>query len=410
MSRRTMVQWCDSRMGRFYRDLRPGQWRTVILGLGLATLLAACTGPSNTVYLSMEESLHPAVVRANRAAEAWLLANFQGDEFLYLYDPVRNEVPAENNMIRQLLASRLLAEMASARPELMPRHRANLQHIFENWYQESGGHGYIYFDRDSKLGANAMALRTLVYSPDFSRHAAKARRLADGILSLRREDGGLRPMYREKWEPDNPVVLEAFYSGEALLALLEYAERGGEDRYREAAVAIQDHYLEVYVDNIAENFMPYYVPWHTLSLHNLYRQTGDPRYARAVFTLNDELLKMLEREEQPGRFYAAGYRRFGLPHSASQAIYAESLVYALEVAHAAGDRARVRRYRDDLELAMKFLIALQYQPDEVPPGADPQRVVGGIRTSIADPRIRVDNVQHAVDAFRKTLLVLAVNP
>ena len=408
MKQATMAQSPTARWARFYRDLRWEQWR---IGLAVVvTWLAGCAGDPITVHMTMQESLQPSVVRANRAAETWFLENFQGDQFLYLYDPVRDLAPDENNMIRQLMASRLLAEMATDRPQLLPRHRANLQHIFDSWYRENDRHGYIYFNRESKLGANAMALRTLVYSPDFPRYTAQARRLVEGMLSLRRPDGGLDPMYREPWEPDNPAVLEAFYSGEALLALLEYAERSGDERVHDAAMAIQEHYLAVYVEQIDDNFMPYYVPWHTLSLHHLYRRTGDRRYAEAVFRLNDELLKMLEREEQPGRFYAPGYRRFGLPHSASQAVYAESVAYALDLAHELGDRARIRRYRDDLELALRFLMALQYQADEVPAGADPARVVGGIRTSIADPRIRVDNVQHAVDAFRKTLLVLVRYP
>lgn len=386
---------------RFYRDFAKGCCWPVFL------LLVGCVGEPITLHMTVQESLQPRMVRANAAAESWFLENFLGGEFLYLYDPNRNRVEEDNNMIRQLMASRLLAEMATERPELLPMHRANLEHIFANWYREDNGHGYIFFNRDSKLGANAMALRTLAYSPDFARYTAQAQRLADGILSLRREEGGLNPMYRERWEPDDPAILEAFYSGEALLALLEYAERSGNRRYAEAAMAIQDFYLDVYVAQIGENFMPYYVPWHTLSLHLLYRLTNEPRYAQAAFIMNDELLKMQQGDEQPGRFYAPGYRRFGLPHSASQAVYAESLVYALELAHLLGDRERVIRYREGMEAGLKFLIALQYGPEDVPPGAEAQRVVGGFRTSIADGRIRVDSIQHALDAFRKARTVMA---
>ena len=93
-------------------------------------------------------------------------------------------------MVRQLMASRLLAELALDDPALGSVHRKNLQFLFANWYREDNrGHGYIFYDNKSKLGANAMALRTLSFSPFFEVYSSQAQKIADGILSLMNNNG-----------------------------------------------------------------------------------------------------------------------------------------------------------------------------------------------------------------------------
>jgi len=111
-------------------------------------------------YEKINNSLNP--------AEKWLTSNLKEKGcFNYIYDPSTEEYPTKNNMIRQLMASRLLAEMTQTNSSLETLHQKNLDFIFEYWYKENNDTGYIFYDNKSKLGANAMALRTLAYSPFF---------------------------------------------------------------------------------------------------------------------------------------------------------------------------------------------------------------------------------------------------
>lgn len=121
----------------------------------------------------------------------WLTRNLKPTGFfVYSYDIAMGMERAGNNPIRQLMASRVLAEMSKSDPALVPLHRANLDSIVAQLYRETeSGLGYVLFAGASKLGANAMALRTLVASPDFDRHSDTAARLALGIDSLLSNEG-----------------------------------------------------------------------------------------------------------------------------------------------------------------------------------------------------------------------------
>ncbi len=54
-------------------------------------------------------------------------------------------------MIRQLMASRLLAEMSLEDENLVNLHKKNLEFMFQYWYKEEGDLGYIYYNDKSKL-------------------------------------------------------------------------------------------------------------------------------------------------------------------------------------------------------------------------------------------------------------------
>ena len=101
-------------------------------------------------------------------AQEWLIDNVKEEgDFIYRYSPSNGKYSTSNNMIRQLMASRLLAELSLENTSLQTLHKKNLDYVFEHWYREENDTGYIYFENKSKLGANAMALRTFVYSPHF---------------------------------------------------------------------------------------------------------------------------------------------------------------------------------------------------------------------------------------------------
>ena len=115
-----------------------------------------------------------------RLAKNWLINNFQPETGLFVYslNVGSGEISNDNNAIRQLMASRILAQESAVRPDLLEMHRQNLEAWFANWYRLDHGNGYVYFNDKSKLGANAMLLRTLVVSPLFGEYKDEAKALA----------------------------------------------------------------------------------------------------------------------------------------------------------------------------------------------------------------------------------------
>ncbi len=367
--------------------------------IGIASLLIfslTFSGCTHDPFLSK-------VDRSKTLAINWLKNNFREKGlWRYIYQPSTDTFPSKNNSLRQLMASRVAAEQAHHDSEFKNIHRENLNFIFDHWYiEESNRLGYIYYNSKSKLGSNAMLLRTLSFSPFYPEFEAEAEKTAAGIISLINDDGSFNPWFIEpNYEYDSDYLL-TFYSGEAILALVDYYERSQNPKILEKAIQVQDFYLDQYIEKLEKNYYPAYVPWHTQSLNKLYKITNDQKYANAIFTLNDKLLEIFDRTNYPGRFYNPNTPQYGTPHVASDAVYTEGLAYALEIAQLTGDDQRAKNYRKAITLAVDNLTSLQYCYEESISAEIAQKACGGFRYRVDDERIRVDNVQHAIDAYIK---------
>ena len=332
--------------------------------------------------------------------EDWLSANLQDDGlFVYSLNPETGEYSSDNNEVRQLMTSHTLAQISQTDSRLLPLHEKNLTTWIANWYREDDGLGYVLYDEESKLGANAALLRTISASPLFEEHADTAQAVANGILKLQNKDGSLEPWYVEPdYEYDRASLL-AYYTGEALVALLEYYEKVGDVNYLNAASKSAQFYLSLYVDNLEENYSTSYVAWHTIAYNRLFQITGEQRYADAIFTLNDKLLELQDTAYYVGRFCKSEITSNCASHSASDGVYTEGLVYAYEVAEMVGDKSHSRRYLEAIKLSVKNLSGLQYR-EPLPESPLPfEAYRGAIRTNVDNPWVRIDSIHHAADAL-----------
>lgn len=333
----------------------------------------------------------------------WMMQNFDGGLFLYEFDPEIADVPNTSNALRQLMASRVVASESATDARFTAIHASNLDYVLAEWYQEDAGGGYVLYKDKSKLGANALLLRTLVYSPNYTEYEDEARQLARGIATLQKDDGSFAAWYvAPDYEYDEEYLLH-FYSGEAILALVEYYKKSGDETALVTATRAAAYYLHTYVDQIEENYHPAYVPWHTMSYYHLFRLTGDERYRTAIYVLNDRLLELLDTSVVPGRFYKRALEAEGqaAPHSSSDAVYLEGLLYAYETAMLDGDTERMERYQPAIELATTRLVRLQYAQPNPDFAAGAETYLGAIPIRETNPRIRVDTTQHALDAFEQ---------
>ena len=342
-----------------------------------------------------------------KSCEDWMIKNLNEEGYFnYLYYPSNGNYATSNNMIRQLMSSRWLAEKSGANSGLLSLHKKNLDYVFKNWYREDGELGYIYYDENSKLGAIAMALRAITSSPYFEDYKDKAQKLANAVISLQHIDGSFSAWYIEpEYESDEDHLLR-FYSGEAILSLLEFYIKTNDSRYLDAAISAQDYYIKEYADNLDKTYYPALVPWQTMSLYLLYNITQDKKYMDAIFVLNDELVKMQNTDGKPyidylGRFYDPNRPEYGVPASSSTAVYVEGLCYAYEIAGTAKDAERMFGYKKAIILGAHSLMNLQFTGADMYYLGHPERVEGAIKSSETNSSIRVDNTQHTIDAFNK---------
>ncbi len=343
------------------------------------------------------------------SCESWMENNLNDDGYFnYLYYTSNGTYPDSNNMIRQLMSSRWLAEKSNSNDRLLNLHKKNLDYVFKNWYREEDDKGYIFYDNNSKLGAIAMALRTLIYSPYFDDYKDKAEKLANAIISLQNVDGSFSAWYIEPQDISDEDHLLRFYSGEAILSLLEFYIKTNDGKYLDAAKSAQDYYIDEYVKNMNETYYPALVPWQTMSLYHLYMLTKDAKYIDAVFTLSDELIKMQNTDGKPyidylGRFYDPIHPEYGVPASSSTAVYIEGLSYAYEIAKITKDAERMFVYKKAIILGAHNLMNLQFIGDDMYYLGHPERVEGAVRSSETSNSIRVDNTQHTIDAFNRII-------
>ena len=362
----------------------------------------------NVVNFNPEMSLEK-IRKSLNLAEGWMLLSLDEDGYFnYEYSPSTGDYTKSNNMIRQLMSSRWLAEKSSENDVLLQMHKVNLDYVFRNWYEEDGKFGYIYYKNKSKIGAIAMALRVLIFSPYFEDYKGEAEKLANTILELQNEDGSFRAWYVEPDYSYDESRLLTYYSGQAVLSLVEFYEKTGESKYLDAAIASQDFYINEYVDLMDINYFPAYVPWHTISLYRLYKITGLEKYADAIFKLNDELIRMQNQDGKQyidylGRFYDSNHPEYGVPFSGSTAVYVEGLAYAYEIAELENDYDKMYEYKKSIFLGSHNLINLQFKGPDMYYMSHPERVEGAVRYRVEDNRIRVDTTQHTIDAFEKIL-------
>ncbi len=371
---------------------------TMVIGIIFLIYIVFLVINKQQQYISIES-----LRKSNNLAKSWLFNNLQdGGLFLYLYNPKTGESSEKNNAIRQLMASRVLAQESIGDTKLLKLHQKNLDFVLSSWYKEDKNGGYIFYNSKSKLGANAMMLRVLIDSPFFEKYKDKAGKLAKGILFLQKRSGAFTPWYIKPNYIYNEDYLLTFYSGEALLSLVEYYEKTGDKKYLNASLLSADFYINRYVKDMDKNYYPAYIPWYTLALGKLYKITNDEKYVRVVFALNDKLLEIQDVFFYAGRFYNPKTPQYGTPHSSSDAVYTEGLAYAYEIALDVNDKKHEKRYYKALKIAVSNLISLQYK--DVLKGAnksDSVKYIGAISINVSNPWIRVDTTQHTIDAFTK---------
>ena len=376
----------------------------ICLILIIPILFSGCTQEQEIKKHYLEN--YEEIVESYALGKKWIVDNVNDKGYFnYVYDPSTLEYSSNNNMIRQLMGSRLLAELSQENISLQNLHQKNLDAVFNYWYRENGNIGYIYFSSKSKLGAMAMMLRTLVYSPFFENYTEEAKKLANCILYLQNNDGSFNPWYIEPGYSYDEDYLLTFYSGEALLSLVEYYDKTGNMTVYDAMIKSQNYYVERYVENLSEHYYPAYVPWHTQSLNKIYKNTNDSRYADVIFTLNDELLKIQDTTNKKtlGRFYNASHHEYGSPHSSSDGVYTEGLAYAYEIAQLVNDTTHMKKYKAAIQLGCDNIISLQYNEENSKSFEFPERIIGAVRYNIDDYRIRVDTTQHILDGYLKIL-------
>lgn len=342
------------------------------------------------------------VLKSAKAMTRWLASQVDGQGSAnYKYWPSRGEDSTANNAIRQWMATVCLNRAARLFKcdKIASIAAKNLEYNLSATFRSNNNLGYIWMDGTAKLGAAGLAALAIIEMPHREKYLSKEHSLYALIKSLSHKNGSFETFYIPRSRKDN----QNFYSGEALLYL---ATRfvASKDLIELASIMKSFHF---YRDWHRLNRNPAFVPWHTQAYFLVWQVTKDDELKSFIFEMNDWLLSMQEwgnatSADMQGRFYDAKRPFFGPPHASATGVYLEGLIDAYELAKQTGEIQRANNYRIVILRGLRSIIQLQFK-DEVDCFyiQDVNRVLGGVRTTVYDNSIRIDNVQHALMAMLK---------
>lgn len=247
---------------------------------------------------------------------------------------------------------------------------------------------------DAEASENASPLVPAAYAEIFSS-------LCNTIDYLWQADGSFHTFYQPSDRNDN----QNFYPGEALLFWASLYQRTQNADLLERCYTSFNYYRAWH----RQQRNPAFIPWHSQAYALLYKATGDRQWLDFVFEMNDWLLPMQQWDgaryaDMQGRFYDANHPEYGPPHASSTGVYLEGLADAYQLALQANETHRAQRYQRAIWRGLRSIRQLQFC-DEVDLFyvSKPSPVQGGIRTTVYDNVIRIDNVQHGLMALLKLM-------
>lgn len=354
--------------------------------------------------VTMDDVTHESVQTLARTMSDWLVRQVHDNgRVTYKYWPSNGNESDANNMIRQFMATVCLGRMAVFYDDkgIREAQDRNLEYNFSRFYRERNGLGYIEFDGKAKLGSAGLAGLALVEHPNPARFTEQRDRLILLTRQLQQEDGSFHTFFIPPTRNDN----QNFYPGEALLLWGRLIEQSDDPALLDAFMKSFTYYRQWHLDN--RN--PAFVPWHTQAYYLVWQKTKHPDLAAFIFEMNDWLLSMQEWDDAAypdtlGRFYDDDRSYYGPPHASSTGVYIEGLIDAYALAQAFGDVTRAENYRRTILRGIRSLMQLQFA-DNVDMYYVSQReyVEGGLRTTVYDNEIRVDNIQHGLMGLLKIL-------
>ncbi len=344
----------------------------------------------------------------------YLIRSVQPDgRMLYIYYPSRGvEDKKRNNMIRQWMASLALVRMANYRDQdkkqakkLARLAEDNIRYNLRTFYHATGKLGLIEYNKKVKLGAVALAVMSIMEHPQRKRFKRIEPKLWATIDYLW-EQGGGGGAFRTFYKPAERNDVQNFYPGEAQLAWAQRYEETKDAALLERFMASFRYYRDWH----REQRNPAFVPWHTQAYYKVWRLTRDAELVDFVFEMSDWLIEVMQQwdgvayPDMQGRFHSPARTNFGPPHASSTGVYMEGLIDAFEMARTLGLEERVTRYRRALLRAIRSARQLTFVDARDMYYVQKRDFLrGGVRTTIYDNVVRVDNVQHNLLAIFKIL-------
>lgn len=244
------------------------------------------------------------------------------------------------------------------------------------------------------LATTALYLSCLSRFPS-AEYTLNGGELADAIRLVQKPEG----RFENAFPPDVPSPGQAYSAAIATLALLEHAKgrpnADVEQRLR-SAVRFYANYFRSAPDRALAT-------WLAPAMVRAYEWRPDPPVSDLLLAVGDWLCERQVQTEPATapEFVGAFLDLPDTPADAANAGCLAALCDAHDMARRLGDAPRSARYDGAIRLAARFVMQLQFRPQECYYVGGPAEVVGAVRHSLWDHRLRADDSAMALWALAR---------
>jgi hypothetical protein len=179
--------------------------------------------------------------------------------------------------------------------------------------------------------------------------------------------------------------------------------RAYDERPQQRIMEAFDRGFDFYSETFRRTPSAGFAGWHVQAFAQMAIRSKREDFTQFVFGMADALVEAQRNEANcpwPDRHggIAPGHpSRVGI----STALYVQGLCDALTLARHAGDTGRAERYERAIRQGVRFVLQLEFRPEETYYVRSLRDTVGGVRTSLADSMLRISNCSHALIALTR---------
>jgi hypothetical protein len=241
------------------------------------------------------------------------------------------------------------------------------------------------------LGASARLLLALNLHSDASQWESLRAGLWAAILWTQTEDGGFVSVF----PPSRRAEESMSHAGMALLALAEVYRR---DPSSDVLDAYNKAFERYSVDWRAEPTLDR-AAWLSRAFARMGVVSNRRAFARLGFDMADWMLERQLGEVDGDRQLVGGVGVGAAPPDVSTGVCLSAFCHAAAAARYFGDEDRANRYEGAARAAGRFVIQLQFREEEAFYLRFPRDVVGGVRLSPTDNRLRLEGQTYALNGL-----------
>lgn len=295
------------------------------------------------------------------------------------------------------------------KPELVAAAKRALATLKEQMVDSLDGSRCLMSRKKCYLGSSALALLAFaeyrIASKD-SEFDDLSFRIARFLRSMQRQDG----FFYHDWYPESGIDKERmklYASQQAVFALARYGEAFGDKSAFDGARAGMDYLAGPYWDHFLGTFFFGQEHWTCLAAEEVYRVSPRREYADLCYGIGrhyDNITHKPGETPFPEDVGGMSITHIFTPHLGGTATAAEAMVSSVILGDATGrDTASIR---EQLAATFGFLIQGQITAHDTFWMKSPHFAVGGVLEMQSRPKVRIDNVQHAISAMVRGLQFL----